>query len=163
MEIRSLAIRLALLTGCALAAPIQAQQRVSLQPRLETRLDAVLSPSVGLLGGIGVNLRAGWYARLGVTASAGVVARGDTWEGLQRLDATARFLFDPFGESARGIYGGAGLGLRYDGGRDARGELLVLLGVEGRPTGRVVPAVEVTLGGGVRVGVVLRGRRPTGR
>ena len=135
MDIRSLAFGL-LLAGVVLTAPAQAQQRVRLQPRLETRLDAVLSPSVGLLGGIGVNVRAGWYARLGVIASAGVVERGDRWDGLQRFDATARFLFDPFGERSRGIYGGAGLGLRRDGGGAARGELLVLLGVEGGTAGR---------------------------
>jgi hypothetical protein len=143
--------------------PLAAQQAVSALPQWEARLTGAAWPDVGALAGLGVNVRAGWYARVGVALTAGAVLVGDRWDARQRVDATARFMFDPFGERDRGLYAGAGLGAERGGDGSARGLLLGVVGVEGKPAGRVVPALELTLGGGVRVGVVLRGRRPQGR
>lgn len=147
------------------AASAQASPRLAppLAPRWELRLGAPLSPSAGALAGAGLGVRAGWYARIGIGATAGVVRRGDGWQARQHLDLTARFLLDPYGERPIGLYGGAGLGLGAEGGVSSRGELLLLLGVEGAARGRVVPALEVIVGGGVRVQGVLRARRETGR
>ena len=156
-----------MVVGIGVTPPLHAQVRVPARapaaPQLEGRLDAALSPRTGLLGGVGLNVRAGWYARLGVAASAGATRRDGGWESVQRIDASVRFLMDPFGESARGVYGGAGLGLQRDAGGDVQGRLLLLLGLEGARTRRLVPAFELTLGGGVRAGVVLRARRRNGR
>jgi hypothetical protein len=115
------------------------------------------------MAGVGVNVRAGWYSRLGLAVSAGAQSIAGELRQTQRVDATARFLFDPFAESRRAFYAGAGLGaLRTESG-DVQGLLLGIVGVEGRTTGRIVPAVEITLGGGARLGVVLRSKRPQGR
>jgi hypothetical protein len=70
-----------------------------------------------------------------------------------------RFLLDPFAELSRGMYGGAGFSARRDGDEAWKGSFLLVIGVEGAARGRVIPAVEVALGGGLRAGVVLRGRR----
>jgi hypothetical protein len=79
-----------------------------------------------------------------------------------RADFISRFSLDPFRQSRWAPYGGAGLSGRFrstaDGGSKAY--LLVFLGLEGPlPYGQVsgwVPAVELGLGGGARIGLILR-------
>ncbi len=153
----ALAVALAPLTAAA-------QQRAAAAPQLEGRLDAVLSPVGGAMAGLGVNVRAGWYARVGLALSAGAVNGSGGLRSIQRVDGTARFLFDPFAEGGRAFYAGAGLGARHfsDSG-DVQGFLLGVVGVEGRAAGRIVPSFELTVGGGARLGVVLRSRRAQGR
>lgn len=156
--------RLLLALAGLLAPGVAAAQRpVAAAPQWEGRLDAVLSPHGGAMAGVGMNLRAGWYARVGAALSAGAVRRADAWEARQRVDATARFLFDPFGERRRGFYAGAGLGAERLPGGEVRGQLVGVVGLEGATAGRVVSALELQLGGGVRLGVVLRERRRQGR
>lgn len=148
----------------AFTRPAAAQAlRAEPMPQWEARLDAALSPDLGALGGVGVNVRAGWYARVGLAAAVGAVRDGADWQAVQRLDFTARFLVDPFAESRRGFYAGAGLGVVRVGDASPRPLLLGVVGVEGEPTGAVVPALELTLGGGARLGVVLRRTRAQGR
>jgi hypothetical protein len=144
-------------------AGLRAQQPVRALPQWEGRVVAVVSPVGGVTAGAGVNVRAGWYARLGVAVSAGAVRVDETWAATQRAEATARLLFDPFAERRRGFYAGAGIGADRDASGRTRGLLLGVVGMEGAATGRVVPALELTLGGGARLGVVLRARRPQGR
>ncbi len=151
------------LVGTLVGRIAQAQQPVSASPQWEGRLDAVLSPGAGALAGVGMNVRAGWYARVGAGISAGAVQRRGAWESRQRVDATARFLFDPFAERRRGFYAGAGLGAERRAGGEVRGLLLGVVGVEGATGARLVSALELQLGGGVRLGVVLRERRRQGR
>lgn len=143
---------------------LRAQQPVSADPQWEARLDAQATPDHGALAGLGVNVRAGWYSRVGLLATAGAVYSGGAWRSQQRLDAVVRFQFDPFAQRARAVYGGAGVGLvRSDGDGDVAGRMLLVVGVEGAARGRVVPAVELMLGGGVRLGLVLRAKRDEGR
>lgn len=142
---------------------VPAQQPVGASPQWEARFDAVLAPHAGAMAGAGMNLRAGWYARVGASVSAGAVRRADAWEARQRVDATARFLFDPFGERRRGFYAGAGLAAERRADGHVRGLLLGIVGFEGATTSRLIPALEAQLGGGVRLGVVLRERRRQGR
>ena len=144
-------------------APAAAQDRVALLPQWEVRADAALSPQAGALAGVGANIRAGWYARVGLGLAAGAVRRGDGWAAEQRLDATARFLFDPFAERRRGFYAGAGLGVAHRGDGRTDGLLLGVVGFEGAVAGRAVPSVELVLGGGARLGLVWRERRRQGR
>lgn len=151
------------LVAFALPAALPAQQPVALQPQWEGRFVSVLSPSIGAMGGAGMNIRAGWYARLGLALTAGAVRDGDAWASTQRIEATARFMFDPFAERRRGFYAGAGIGAEHHADRPTRGLLLGVVGVEGAATGSVVPAIELTLGGGARLGIVLRARRLVGR
>jgi len=91
---------------------------------------------------------------------AGVGAGRHGVEG--RTDFVSRFSLDPFRQSRWAPYAGAGVSGRYrsdlDGG--SRAYLMILLGVEGPlslgSTEGWVPAVEVGLGGGARIGVVMR-------
>ncbi len=133
-------------------------------PQWERRIEVAPTPAVGLAAGLGVNVRAGYYARVGVHAAAGLARRGDGVVGVQRLEAVSRFLFDPFGEFPRGLYGGGGFAVRHAPGDPLRGDLVVLVGMEGpRGTRPLIPAVELALGGGARLTLVYRQRRPVGR
>ena len=159
---RRAACAVALLLSLAPVA-LAAQQRVTAAPQFEARLDAILSPAGGAMVGLGVNVRAGWYTRLGLALTAGAISTSGAVEDTQRIDATARFLFDPFAEGRRAFYAGAGLGAQRAATGAVQGLLLGVVGVEGPSAGRIVPSVELTLGGGARLGVVLRSRRPQGR
>ena len=158
-------LALVALVALVALAPVAlaAQQRVTAAPQFEAHLDAILSPEGGAMLGLGVNVRAGWYTRLGLTLSAGAVSAAGALRDAQRIDATARFLFDPFAEGRRAFYAGAGLGAQRSASGEVEGRLLGVVGAEGPSAGRVVPSVELTLGGGARLGVVLRSRRPQGR
>ncbi len=150
-----------LLLACALVLPaieIHAQERAPFAPQLELRPGVTLTPRTIASIGLGLNVRAGWYARAGVALTA-PLDRDAPW----RAELTSRFLFDPYAERRLGLYGGAGVGLAARAGGSSRGELLLLVGAEGHAAGRFVPAFEVTLGGGVRVALVLRTRRAIGR
>lgn len=124
----------------------------------EFRLDAVFARSGAVEAAYGLTVPAGIYVRPGLVAGIGAGRHGV--EG--RSDLIARFSFDPFRQSRWAPYAGAGLSGRYrselDGGSKAY--LLIFLGVEGPlPLGERmgwVPALEVGLGGGGRVGLVLR-------
>lgn len=141
-----------------------AQQRVSADPQAEFRLAALVTPDPAPHAGVGANIRAGWYTRLGIFAEAGATRVAGEWRGSQRIAGTARFHLDPFGERRVGLYGGAGLSLHRVGDAAPRGALLLLLGAEGRMRrGRLVPAIELGLGGGAQLGLVLRPGRADSR
>ena len=159
-----LAALLAAAIDATLVSPLGAQAPVRAMPQREGRLDAVVTPGGGVLAGVGVNRRFGWYARGGATLSVGAVRAGDGWAAMQRLELVSRFLFDPFGEHRRGVYGGAGVAVRHLAGDVTRPELVLVAGVEGPRVGRAsIPSVEVSLGGGLRFGMVWRRPRPAGR
>jgi hypothetical protein len=130
------------------------QQRI----QSEGRLDAMFARSSGVEAAYGFTVPVGIYVRSGIVAGVGVGRHG----AQGRTDFIARFSFDPFRQTRWAPYAGAGLSGRYrselDGG--AQAYLLVFLGVEGPlPLGELsgwVPAVEVGLGGGTRVGLILR-------
>ena len=145
--------------GLTLAVPVagvaqQPQQRL----QMEGRLDAIIARSTGVEAALGVSVPSGIYVRSGLVAGIGAGRHG--LEG--RTDLFSRFSLDPFRQSRWAPYGGAGISGRYrskfDGG--SRAYLLVFLGVEGPlalgRTSGIVPAFELGLGGGARVGVVLR-------
>ena len=144
--------------------PLGAQAPVRAMPQREGRLDAVVTPGGGVLAGVGVNRRFGWYARGGAALSVGAVRAGDGWAAMQRLEVVSRFLFDPFGEHRRGVYGGAGVAVRHLAGDVTRPELVLVAGIEGPRVGTTpITSLEVSLGGGLRVGMVWRRPRPVGR
>jgi hypothetical protein len=124
----------------------------------EVRIDAIFARTGGVEAAYGITVPAGIYVRSGLIAGLGAGRHGV--EG--RTDLVSRFSFDPFRQSNWAPYAGAGFSGRYrsqmDGG--SRGYLLVFLGVEGPlPFGQTagwVPAVEIGLGGGARLGVILR-------
>src|SRR5205809_1169573 len=124
----------------------------------EARLDAIIAHTAGVEAGLGLTIPAGIYVRSGLVAGLGAGRHGV--EG--RTDLISRFSLDPFRQSRWAPYGGGGISGRYRSKRDgsSRAYLLIFLGVEGPlslgRTSGIVPAFELGLGGGARVGVVLR-------
>lgn len=154
-----------------LAAPLGAQattsdpRRVPLRPQWEIRAEGIAAESPGAIGSVGVNVRAGWYVRVGAALGGGArwIDDGPT-VGQVRADATVRFLLDPFAERRRGLYGGVGVSASQLGaGLGAQPPVLLLLaGIEGQPRNGRAWAFELGLGGGLRVALVRRSARADG-
>lgn len=132
-------------------------------PQPEMRLELITGSPWSLMAGAGVGVPAGVYTRLGVNAAAGMARSDSATHASARIDATARFLLDPLRQSKAGLYGLAGLSAMYldDDGWTPR--VLLGLGVEGRVRGRAITSVELALGGGARISVVVRRARRAGR
>jgi hypothetical protein len=133
-------------------------QTVQQKFQSEGRLDAIFARTAGVEAAYGLTVPVGIYVRSGIVAGIGAGRHGV--EG--RTDFVSRFSFDPFRQTRWAPYAGAGLSGRYRSNLDGgdRAYLLVFLGVEGPlPLGELsgwVPALEVGLGGGARVGLILR-------
>ena len=149
----------ALLAAAVLVVPASASgQRAEQKIQAEGRIDGILSSATAVHAGLGLSVPAGLYVRTGVVLGAGIGRYGFD----SRADVIGRFSFDPLRQSRWAPYGGAGVSARFNsteaGG--AKGYLLFFVGTEGPvPRGRtasIVPAFEVGLGGGARVGVILR-------
>jgi hypothetical protein len=114
------------------------------------------------LVGVGANVPAGYYVRVGLEGAVGAIARSGKTGDAAKIDLTTRFLFDPFAEQRVGWYGGGGVTAVHDG-NEWRPYLMLLVGREGPTAGRWRSAIEAGVGGGVRLGVVLRSARVNGR
>jgi hypothetical protein len=139
--------------------PVRTSAQIPTQAiQSELRLDGIIARTSAVQAGYGISIPAGIYIRNGLVLGAGVGRNGAD----ARADLISRFSLDPFRQSRWAPYGGAGLSGRFrtaaDGGSKAY--LLVFVGVEGglAPGARSgwVPAVELGLGGGARVSLVLR-------
>lgn len=161
---RRLAAASVLLMACAAAAGAQVP-KPAVQPELRLDLIAGHQPAVQI--GAGAQVPVGYYVRVGLVGALGV-ATGDrrALNGSPdsppgpldaRADLLVRFLLDPFRQSAYGLSVGGGVSARAEPGDRVRPRLLVAADLEGhRSTHGIVPAIQVGLGGGVRVGVLLR-------
>ena len=133
-------------------------QRAPLEPEL--RIDAidVRSTHTGTVHvGLGVGIPLGYYARLGLVGAGGVRRQNSVDHGSARVDAVVRFLLDPFRETPWGLSIGGGLSAGVVSGEPWRESLVVVVDVETPPVRRrVVPSVQIGLGGGARVGIILR-------
>jgi hypothetical protein len=154
--------------ACAIAALSVSAARAGAQgpndprPAPELRADVVAGSEPAVQVGGGVQMPAGYYVRVGLDAAIGLRTDAPPPGGSSgrvdgRVDLLARFLLDPFRQSSYGLSVGGGLGLRAEPNDRVRPLLLVAVDVEGRRRENgIVPAVQVGLGGGVRVGVILR-------
>jgi hypothetical protein len=131
--------------------------------QFEARLDALGGPPAGAQAGFGANIPAGYYVRIGADVAAGAASRGGEAVASARADVAARFLLDPFREFRWGPYIGGGFTTQWDQRANWRGDLLLLLGFEGPAHAGWRTSVELGLGGGARLGVVLRRARSNGR
>lgn len=123
----------------------------------EYRADAIAGRGTAAQGGGGVSVPLGIYVRLAVDASAGATWRDGTTRASGRVDAIGRFLLDPFREVPVALSLGGGVSVPYaDGDSRVRPYLTLVVDLEGRARGPISPAVQLGLGGGARVGVVLR-------
>jgi len=150
--------------ACAPACAAAQAPAAARRPRFEARADLIAARATAVHGALGLVVPLGTYARASAVAGGGTIALGGETRGSARADAVVRFLFDPFLERRWGPYGGAGVSALYTaGGHDRgggwRGYLLAVAGIEGPPAHGVLPALELGLGGGTRIGVVLRGAR----
>ncbi len=154
-------IVLAVTALTAAAIPADAQPGVSpAGPRPEVRVDYLGRNPDAVHVGVGLNVPVGTYVRIEL-----VGAGGPSWDdgrsgASARADVITRFSFDPFRERRWGLSAGGGISMRYDelSPSDDRWRALIaiVLDVEGPMSGTVTPALQVGLGGGARVGVVLR-------
>ncbi|MFM8909585.1 MAG: hypothetical protein ACKOH8_03225, partial [Gemmatimonadota bacterium] len=64
------------LTPAGVVAQRSASNRSSALPQWERRIEVASTPEAGIAAGLGVNVRAGYYARVGVHAAAGLARRG---------------------------------------------------------------------------------------
>lgn len=140
-------------------ASAQAPENPGLMPEL--RGDAILGRQAAVQLGVGVQIPAGYYVRVGVDGALGARTRETSLSAQPhldgRLDVLARFLLDPFRQTPYGLSLGGGMSLRAEPGDRVRPVLLVAVDVEGRRSTRgLVPAVQVGLGGGTRIGIILR-------
>jgi hypothetical protein len=161
-------IRAATLAALGLALVLPMPRRAGAQASAplaapELRADAILGRRPAIQIGAGVQIPVGYYVRVGVTAAVGgriddAASRPASSSRVDgRVDVLARFLLDPFRQTPYGLSFGGGIGLRAEPGDRARPVLLVALDVEGRRMASGwVPALQAGLGGGVRLGVVLR-------
>ena len=155
----------AFVLAVALAPAASAAQDVVLRPRVqwEVRADGIVgAASAGQLG-VGVNVPAGYYIRLGAVAASGLSRLEGRTDPCARVDVEARYLLDPFGEIRWGPYAGAGFTTAWDRAERWRGYLLAVIGIEGPVRGGWRTAFEIGLGGGFRAGLVLRRARSNGR
>jgi hypothetical protein len=161
--------RLALRAFRVLAAIAAAPVALCAQPdapkppvQFEMRADLLTAPSAGAQVGAGANIAAGYYLRVGLDAAGGAdVKSGAATSG--RADIVARYILDPFGEFRWGPYVGGGFTASWDRRAARRGDLLLLVGVEGPAHAGWRTSVELGLGGGARLGVVLRRARSNAR
>jgi len=147
----------AVVASGTLALRAQAQLPTpTIQP--EMRLDAIIGHQPAVQAGLGLQVPMGYYVRVGLDAAAGMPVGSDAPRRPDaRADLLVRFLLDPFRQSAYGLSLGGGLSARAEPGDRVRPRLLVAADLEGRRSAHgVVPAVQVGLGGGVRIGVLLR-------
>jgi len=130
----------------------------------EFRLDAIFARATSIQGGVGGVIPLGTYVRLGIDAAGGPTVGDESSRASGRVDAIGRFLLDPFREAPVGVSVGGGLSLQYvDGDKRVRPYLTAVVDIEGRRRGAITPALQVGLGGGTRVGVVLRTSQPRWR
>lgn len=148
---------LALLLSFAATRATRAQLPAQPMAWGEYRVDGIFGDRSSVQGGAGVVLPLGIYVRLALDGAAGTTWRGDDSNASGRVDATARFLLDPFREIPVALSFGGGVSAAYVAHDDhVRPFLTTVVDVEGRRHGAFTPALEVGLGGGARVGIVLR-------
>lgn len=147
----------------AFAPRVYAQQSArTVLPPLELRADAIDPRSIRngtLHAGVGINVPLGSYVRLELDGAGGVTRRDDADHHSGRGDAIARFLLDPFAESPWGLSIGGGMSALFADGARMHTYLVVVADLEAPRLGGIVPALQVGLGGGLRMGLVARAYR----
>lgn len=118
----------------------------------EFRVDGIIARVSAIQAGIGVTAVTGIYVRTGVVAALGYSRHGLSG----RVDGFARFHFDPLRQTHWAPYGGGGISVRFDKDEASHAFLLVLLGLDGPIRNGLSPSFELGLGGGARVGVIIR-------
>jgi len=123
----------------------------------EARADVVVATRTAVEGGLSLVMPAGVYGRMTLTGAVGAADHPSGSAVVGRGELVTRFLLDPFRESPYGLSIGGGVGAtNIEDGKRWRPYLAVVLDLELERTARLMPAVQLGLGGGARLGVVLR-------
>ena len=128
--------------------------------RMEGRLDGFAGAVDVVHAGLGVAAELGTYFRLAGMFGAGVAGVADETVASGRAEIVGRFVLDPLRQARWGLYGSTGLVARHEDGPGTRAFVTIVVGVELPTSSRTVPAVELGMGGGVRVALVVRRGRP---
>ena len=152
-------LRIAQLAGLAASAWVRAAGAQGsapvLQPEVRTDVIAARTTTVEVAGG--AVYPAGDDLLMGADVGVGAVTGdGHGWRPAARLDVIGRLHLDPSTDMRWAPYLVGGASYRVD--ARARGALYLVagLGVHAPATRGITPAIEASLGGGVRVGVVVR-------
>jgi hypothetical protein len=113
------------------------------------------SDPLAVVGGLYGAVRPERRVRLAANAGLGVQGSDLAW----RVEALGHFHLNPTARGV-GVYGGAGVAVA--GGTATHGYLVVLVGMEAAPGGPEGWALELGVGGGVRIGASYRWRRRSG-
>lgn len=125
-------------------------------PRIEGRGEALIARRTSTLFAVGAAVRVGTYARVAAWAGGGP-SLGEPDRVVGRVEGGVRFLLDPFRERRIGPYAMAGIGIRgVDRWRERGGYLVLLVGAEGARRKGWAPSVELGLGDGARIALVVR-------
>jgi hypothetical protein len=123
----------------------------------EIRIDGFRSAASAIELGASVTVPGGNYARTAFTAATGVVFRDGVSASASRVELISRFLLDPFRESPYGLSVGGGAGItNANAGASWRPYLAAVIDLEFARRGPLTPALQLGLGGGARLGLILR-------
>lgn len=154
----ALALGAVLLATAPVAAGAQERPRA---PEVELRADALVGDRTAWHGGAGVTWPLGRYARAGVVGAAGVTdVGGDDRRTSGRAELVVRYVVDPSGGTGARWYGGAGAGVLLVRGATGVARAHVVVGADRPLAGRLRLGLEAGVGGGTRIGVVLRRGEP---
>ena len=154
----------------AALAPVAAAQSNPPLPRLMNE------GSVNGRWSRGNMIEAGWsviipispYVRTHLTAAGGYIWRNPIWMRESRYETTTRFLLDPFRQSRYGLSFGGGVGMTNSDGLYGRPDpfgnrpqrwrpfLVAYSDLELRKTAGLTPAVQLGIGSGIRLGLLVR-------
>ena len=155
----------ALLVALVVATPVAIEAQASpggrqaggaSRVRTEARADAFIARIDALHAGVGFAADLGTYFRLASIIGIGAADVDGETVASGRAEILGRFALDPFRQARWGVYGATGVVARYEDGPGTRGYLTLLLGVELPSERPAVTAVELGIGGGVRLGVAVR-------
>ncbi|MEO5589967.1 MAG: hypothetical protein ABIS03_10310 [Gemmatimonadaceae bacterium] len=129
-------------------------QRTASGQGTEYRIDGIGGRQSSLEGGIGYTVPLGTYVTSGLVVAAGWSHDGPT----ARIDVVSRFRPDPLRQQRWSPYGGGGVSFRVGEHRMPEPYLLLVAGAEGPLTRGLLVSVEAGLGGGSRIGLIVRRR-----
>ena len=130
----------------------------------ELRADVIAASHTTLAQlGAALNVGSAGYGRVALVAAGGTATRDGQTRASARIDAAIRFHLDPYRLARFGAYAQGGLSGLYNTFDGWRALVSTTIGMELPARGHTTWALEVGLGGGVRVGAAIRLARPDSR